>query len=51
MVIELEKFWDRVSNDEDTLTMQVYFPASDTWSDLIVKFSELSVPDVTVLLR
>jgi len=51
MVIELEKFWDWVSNDENALTTQVYLPASDTWSDLIVKFSELSVPDVTVLLR
>ena len=50
MLIELEKFWDRASNGEDTLTMQVYCPASDTRSGLIVKFSKLPVPDITFLL-
>lgn len=50
MVIESEKFRDRASNGEDTLTKQVYCPASDTWSGLIVKFSKLPVPDVTFLL-
>ena len=37
-------------NGEDTLTLQVYCPASDTRSGLSEKTRELPVPDVTLPL-
>ena len=37
-------------NGEETLTLQVYSPASDTRSGLKEKSRELPVPDVTVPL-
>ena len=37
-------------NGEDTLTLQVYCPASDTRSGLRVRTRELPVPDVTLPL-
>ena len=37
-------------NGEDTLTLQVYCPASDTRSGLIERSRELPVPDVTLPL-
>ena len=37
-------------NGEDTLTLQVYCPASDTRSGLSERSRELPVPDVTLPL-
>ena len=37
-------------NGEDTLTLQVYCPASDTRSELRERTRELPVPDVTLPL-
>ena len=37
-------------NGEDTLTLQVYCPPSDTRSGLRVRSRELPVPDVTLPL-
>ena len=37
-------------NGEDTLTLQVYSPASDTRSELRERTRELPVPDVTLPL-
>ena len=40
-----------VRNGEDTLTWQVYCPASDTWSRLRERSRELPVPDLTLSLE
>ena len=44
------ELWALVRNAEDTLTLQVYCPASDTRSGFSERMRELPVTDVTLAL-